>query len=139
MLEWTSLIANCLWLVGLAILLAGFSYHYWLAQRDSRLVRRQLQQPDFRRLAWLGLVLVAIGLAATSRALWEAAVWSLAAALALGRLAGLSGWRPAGQFRMADDNQKEVMANLHEENQDTPEPRAPDNRPVRPLGPDSAT
>jgi hypothetical protein len=70
-----SVIANSFWIVGLALLLAAFSYHYDAAQRQGRALRRQLQQRSFTLAAWLSATLVSIGLAGTSDRLWESAIW----------------------------------------------------------------
>lgn len=70
-----SVIANSFWIVGLAVLLAAFSYHYDIAQRQGHGLRRQLGQRSFTLAAWLSATLVSIGLAGTSDRLWEAAIW----------------------------------------------------------------
>lgn len=70
-----SVIANSFWIVGLAILLAAFSYHYDAAQRQGHGLRRQLGQRSFTLAAWLSATLVSTGLAGTSDRLWEAAIW----------------------------------------------------------------
>lgn len=72
-----SVIANAFWIVGLAILLAAFSFHYDRARRAGRSVRGQLGRRSFTLAAWASATLVCIGLAATSDRLWEAAIWLL--------------------------------------------------------------
>ncbi|MEJ2748582.1 MAG: hypothetical protein P8183_11850 [Anaerolineae bacterium] len=74
-INWQSVIVNSFWILGLAILLAAFSYHYWLANEESRRLRDQLNQPTFQRLYWLSFVFVGIGLAGTSQKTWEMIVW----------------------------------------------------------------
>jgi hypothetical protein len=75
MIDWQSLFLNSLWIVGLAILLAGFSYHYWLALETQQRVRLVWQRPSWQRFAWLGLAFFAAGLAGTSPRWWETVIW----------------------------------------------------------------
>lgn len=77
MIDWTSLIINSFWVLGLAIILAAFSYHHWAAHEAGRSLREQLNQNSFQFFAWLGFTLVAVGLAGTSRQTWEMVVWIL--------------------------------------------------------------
>jgi hypothetical protein len=74
-INWRSVIFNSFWLIGLAILLAAFSYHYWLARQINGRLRDQLNHPTFQRLYWLSFVFVGIGLAGTSQKTWEMIVW----------------------------------------------------------------
>jgi len=77
MIPWWSVFFNGLWIVGLAVLLAGFSYHYWLAQQEDRRLIEQLQGSAFRKFFWLGLAFVGGGLAGTSDEAWELIIWNL--------------------------------------------------------------
>ena len=70
-------LTNSLWIVGLALLLAAFSYHYNEAVVHERPLREQLSRRSFRSAAWISAILVTTGLAATSASVWEAALWSL--------------------------------------------------------------
>ena len=74
-INWPSVIINSFWIIGLAILLAAFSYHYWLANEENRRLRDQLNHPAFQQWYWLSLVFVGIGLAGTSQKTWEMAIW----------------------------------------------------------------
>jgi hypothetical protein len=91
MIDWQSLFLNSLWILGLAILLAGFSYHYWLATESRQSLRLVLQGRSFQYFAWLGLALVAAGLAGTSQQLWERVIWILFAVY--GAINFISNWR----------------------------------------------
>lgn len=75
MINWYALIANSFWVVGLAVLLAGFSYHSWLAKENGRSIKEQFNESAFQKLFWASSILVAMGLAGTSRSWWETAVW----------------------------------------------------------------
>lgn len=74
-INWQSVIVNSFWVMGLALLLAAFSYHVWLAHEQSRRLRDQFNHPTFQRLYWLSFVFVGIGLAGTSQKTWEMIVW----------------------------------------------------------------
>ena len=74
-INWPSVIINSFWILGLAILLATFSYHYWLAGEENRRLRDQLNHPTFQRIYWLSFVFIGIGLAGTSQKAWEMIVW----------------------------------------------------------------
>lgn len=71
MINWLSVVANSFWIVGLAIMLAGASYHLWLADQLNRPVRQQLSGAPFLRVAVAGLLLVGIGLALTADGPWQ--------------------------------------------------------------------
>ena len=90
MINWQSVIFNSFWILGLAILLAAFSYHYWEATQNGRSLRAQLGQPAFLRFFWLAIFLVSIGLIGTSQQLWEMAIWGGLALFALFSIFGLS-------------------------------------------------
>jgi hypothetical protein len=74
MINWWSVITNSFWIVGLALLLAAFSYSYWVAGQEGTTLRRQLERPAFLRLFTVALVLVGIGLAGTSQSVLETAL-----------------------------------------------------------------
>lgn len=71
------LLFHTFWILGLALLLASFSYHYEQALRRERSLRQQLQRRSFAGTAWLSLTLIGIGVAGTSREGWEVAIWIL--------------------------------------------------------------
>ncbi len=89
MIPWRSLLINSLWILGLTVLLADLSFHYWLAQAEGTGLRRQFQRPGFQKAAWLGLGLLTLGLAGTSDRAWETALWVLLALFCLVSLVGL--------------------------------------------------
>lgn len=66
MINWLSVVANGFWLVGLALVLAGFSYYYWLAGQLGQPLGQQLTGRPFQRVAVAGLLLVGIGLVLTA-------------------------------------------------------------------------
>lgn len=70
-----SVLSNSFWIVGLALLLASFSYHHDQAHRNERSLRKQLSSRSFLLAAWSSAALVGIGLAATSTRDWETVIW----------------------------------------------------------------
>jgi hypothetical protein len=76
-INWQSVIVNSFWIMGLAILLAAFSYHYWAANEANRRLRDQLNQPAFQQWYWVSFVFIGVGLVGTSQKTWEMAVWAI--------------------------------------------------------------
>jgi hypothetical protein len=89
MISWQSVIFNGLWILGLAIMVAASSYHYWLAGQENRQLRLQFSERGFLKPIWLGLVFIGIGLIGTSQQSWEMAIWSVLTLIALIILIGL--------------------------------------------------
>ncbi|MGB3715297.1 MAG: hypothetical protein WA996_12780 [Candidatus Promineifilaceae bacterium] len=83
MIPWWSVFFSALSVLGLAVLLTGFGYHYWLAHQEGRRLVEQLQSPAFRQVFWLGLALVAAGLAGSNDGIWELVIWILVTAYSL--------------------------------------------------------
>ena len=77
LIDWGMVIINSFWILGAAVLLAGLSFHHWLAQQENRSLREQLQQTSFLLLFWASFTLIGIGLTGTSAEWWETAVWAL--------------------------------------------------------------
>lgn len=71
MINWLSVVGNGFWIVGMALILAGFSYYYWLAGQLGHPLSQELSGRPFQRLAVGGLLLVGIGLALTAGGLWQ--------------------------------------------------------------------
>lgn len=75
-IDWFSVFINSFWICGLAVLLASFSYHYWLASDSKQSFRSLLTGPSFSKTFWLSLACIGVGLAGTSQQLWEIAIWT---------------------------------------------------------------
>jgi hypothetical protein len=73
-------IANSLWVLGLAVLLATLSWARWVAGTEESRFSDRLKQPQTRQALNLGLFLFCAGLAMTGRAWWERVLWGLLAA-----------------------------------------------------------
>ncbi len=82
-IDWRSVWTNGLWIVGSAVLLATFSYTYWLSRTTPHKLAEINQQPPYDRLFWTGFLLILLGLVFTSRRWWETAVWLLFTAWAV--------------------------------------------------------
>ena len=70
-----SIIFNSCWILGLALLLASFSYQYRQAILQERSLLGQLRRKPFVVVAWISLALVGAGAAGTSSATWEIGLW----------------------------------------------------------------
>ena len=76
MIDWWNIFSQALWIVGLALLLATFSYNsYRASQAPQETKQLQLVQPAF--FGRLGLMLVSAGLAATSGTRIERVLWGV--------------------------------------------------------------
>jgi hypothetical protein len=82
MISWQSVLFHSAWILGLSILLATFSYHFWLAGQAGNKVIAQLGDTGFLRFFWLGIGLICVGLAGTSGRLWEIVLWAVLALVA---------------------------------------------------------
>jgi len=74
-IDWVALLFHSAWILGLAIILAVFSYNHWQARLESRPLSQQLRTPAFTIPTRLGLTLIAVGLAGTSQTTGEAIIW----------------------------------------------------------------
>ncbi len=83
MINWQSVILNSFWILGLAIILAAFSYHYWLAGQENRKLRLQFNESGFLKPMWLGCILIGIGLIGTSQEIWEMILWGVLTLIAI--------------------------------------------------------
>jgi hypothetical protein len=72
MIDWVLVIANSFWIAGAAIILAALSYYYWLAQQRREALRHVFGGREFQQFLLMGLILIGIGLAGTSRNTFQA-------------------------------------------------------------------
>jgi len=79
MIDFRSVAANALWILGLALILAALSWAYWVAARENVRFRVALNRPGVARALDIGLMLFCAGLAATARTGWERALWGVLA------------------------------------------------------------
>jgi hypothetical protein len=86
-IDWFSLLANSLWIFGLAFALAVCSYASWQASLAGDRLRTQFDRAATQRSLAVAGIFFCGGLAATSHRWWEIAVWVF--------LAGAFFWRAA--------------------------------------------
>jgi sulfite exporter TauE/SafE len=81
MIDWYLVFTSALWILGLSIVLAAFSYHQWQAGVAGRRLREQLQRRSWT-IAWTGgALLVCLGFALSEGSRWwERIAWLLLAA-----------------------------------------------------------
>lgn len=100
LIDWAGVARNALWILGLSIVLAAWSYVTWDAGQRRVRLRRAVTWPLLHVPVTAGLLLFSISLCWGARALWERIAW---AALALAfvwqmvmgwRAAHSGGWRP---------------------------------------------
>lgn len=82
MIDWFVLISNAFWILGLAVLLANFSYHSTLLSMAGKTAPVQPgDRPNF--IEGLGLGLFCLGLCMTSHTDWLTWMWGAFAGLSL--------------------------------------------------------
>lgn len=103
MIDWRMVASNGLWILGLSVLLAAFSYHDWLAGTSGRRRRDLFKEPSFLLPCTSGLFLTCVGwgLGQAVRR-WEKAVWFV--------LAATFGWETV---RLLADAYKRSKAGTH--------------------------
>ena len=93
MIDWWLVFTSALWILGLSIVLAAFSYHDWLRRETGRRLREMFSQPSWRLWSSAGLLLFCVGWGAgRGMQWWERVLW--------GALAVSFGW-DAGRLALA--------------------------------------
>ena len=77
MIDWLNVFYNSLWILGLAIILAAFSYADWRAHQMGIKLRMQLNASAFQRPLSMGLILVSLSLALLADVWWEQVIWAI--------------------------------------------------------------
>lgn len=77
MIDIWGVVANSLWILGLAVLLAALSWAHWAANVERIRFRVVLSRPGLRQVMNLGLILLCAGLVVAGRAWWERVLWGL--------------------------------------------------------------
>jgi hypothetical protein len=94
MIDWYFVFSNSLWIFGLSVVLAAFSYHHWLAGERGRRLRQQFREPGWILPFAAGMFLTSVGLGMLESARWwERIIW-LALAVSFAWLGWWDGWRP---------------------------------------------
>ncbi len=79
-LDFYSVAANALWVLGLALILAALSWANGISAREQASIRGALGRSGVQRALNGELVLLCAGLAATGRTWWEQVLWGALAA-----------------------------------------------------------
>ncbi len=90
-LDWGTLARGALWIAGLSMVLAAWSFAYWQAREGHVPLRDMLGQPAFQLAFNGGLAMFTGGLAWGSPVLWERLA-GLAVAFVFAWLAANAGW-----------------------------------------------
>ena len=80
MIDWWFVGVNALWILGLSIILAAFSYHNWLRRETGQRWKEAFARPWWRIPFSLGMLLFCLGLGlGRGIAWWERALWGVLA------------------------------------------------------------
>lgn len=105
MIDWLGVFRNALWILGLALALAAFSYADWWrrVQVPKQSLGKALEGPWFRAVLGLGLALFCAGLALGGGPWWVVVLWTGLGLLFLGQgvTALVAARRPAGSPQLA--------------------------------------
>ena len=93
LIDWPALARNALWILGLSIVLAAWSYVSWLAAQRKVRTWRATGWPAFEVPAAAGLMLFAVSLAWGATRTWERLLWIVLALAFLAQF--VLGWREA--------------------------------------------
>jgi hypothetical protein len=66
-IDWLYVAVNCLWILGLATVVAAFSYHNWRRRMLARPLAAQLRERSSQMSLGAGLSLVGLGIAVMPR------------------------------------------------------------------------
>ena len=81
MIDWWFVAVNALWILGLSIILAAFSYHDWLRHATGRRWKELRARPSWRFPFSGGMLLFCLGMGlGREMAWWERTLWGLLAA-----------------------------------------------------------
>jgi hypothetical protein len=76
-MDWPALFRGALWIGGLSLALAAFSYARWAAKQEGVSLRMAVSRDSFMAPFFAGLALFAAGMAWGAMALWEIVAWVL--------------------------------------------------------------
>jgi hypothetical protein len=75
LIDWAGLIRNALWILGLSIVLAAWSYASWKSSLLHVSVTKMVAAPGFTMPCFAGLALFSAGLAWGADRLWLRVLW----------------------------------------------------------------
>lgn len=71
-IPWGKILANFVWIFGASLMLADFSYHEFLANKEKAPLIQVLKKSSFKTLFYLGLILTATGACFSIKNPWMA-------------------------------------------------------------------
>jgi len=77
MIDIWGVLANSLWILGVATILATFSWAHWVAQEKGHRLRTVIDHPRIQQVLNGGGFLFCAGLAFTSHTWWKSILWGL--------------------------------------------------------------
>lgn len=102
MIDWWNVAGHAVWIFGAAMLLARFSYRRYEKAEAKQLGSEQKPlTPD--RIYRLGLLLVSVGLGATSTSWMQRGIWALLAIISMVELVML---RPRRTLRLPESDEQ---------------------------------
>ncbi len=100
MIDLWGVFSNFLWILGLSVLLATWSYAYYEARMSDKKVSEKFNELTYALSLDVGLLLFCAGLAATEHRGWARLIWILMGIAILVE----GGMRIAAQWRTSDDD-----------------------------------
>jgi len=83
MIDFAGVFANLLWIVGLSVLLAAWSYAYYEAGIAQQKTLAKLQEFGYALVVDFGLLLFVAGMVATEDRWWARGVWGVGSLMVL--------------------------------------------------------
>ena len=113
MIDWINLLENALWILGLALALATFSYASWQASFYHEKLRLRLGKPRLRAVFDLSGLLFSAGLASTSHAIYEVILWAILGVLFLIQMVAAFRRARGGQAGEPSPGHGPAASNVH--------------------------
>lgn len=79
LIDWQLVGFSALWILGLSVLLATFSYADYMAHTEGARTREMLRRRPYPAAMYAGLTLFGLGLAGATNTWWENALWIIVA------------------------------------------------------------
>lgn len=93
LIDWPGVVRNALWILGLSIVLAAWSYVWWDAGQRRVRWRHAFNWPLLHVPVSLGFLIFVISLCWSGRTIWERVAWAILALAFAWQAVG--GWRAA--------------------------------------------
>lgn len=106
LIDWPGVARNALWIVGLSIVLAAWSYNRWWAAMHDVKLRQWLDRPRLQAPVSVGLLLFSVSLAWSAVRWWERGLWIL--------LSLSFAWQLVSAWRLAHDRGWDAAPAVHE-------------------------